>query len=305
MKPSPAPGAPVVHRPASSALTTLLLCAVALTGFAANSLLARGALGAQAIDAASYTLVRLASGAAMLVLLVALAGESTRPAAGVVPPRRWAGWMGALALATYAAAFSYAYLRIGAALGALVLFPTVKLALLGEGHVRGERPRAREWVGASLGLAGLVVLTAPGLDRPDLFGVALMVLAGLAWAAYTVAGQRVVDPLVATRDNFFLASVAATPLIVPAFLWGQTTATGTVLAAASGAITSALSYAIWYRVVPRLTGMQLGLAQLSVPVLAGLGAAMVLGEAITGRLLVAAALIATGVIVAVIRGGRR
>lgn len=305
MKPSPAPGAPVVPSPKPSALTTLLLCAVALTGFAANSLLARGALGAQAIDAASYTILRLASGAAMLVLLVALSGQPSMPAADMVSGWRRSPWMGAISLAAYAAAFSFSYLRIGAALGALVLFPTVKLALLGEGHIRGERPRTREWVGAGLGLAGLVVLTAPGLDRPDLLGVALMVLAGLAWAAYTVAGQRVVNPLVATRDNFFLASVAATPLLVPALLGGRVTGTGTALAVVSGAIASALSYAVWYRVVPRLSGMQLGLAQLSVPVLAGLGAAIVLGETITGRLLVAAALITTGVIVAVMRGAQR
>lgn len=288
-----------------SAIGVALLCGLALVGFAANSLLARAALGTTAIDAASYTLVRLASGAAMLVVLVA-AGVRRRAHRGIAPAGGGAhGWGGAVALAAYAAAFSYSYLRIGAALGALVLFPTVKLALLADGHRRGERPHAREWLGAALALAGLLVLTAPGLDRPDLPGVMLMVVAGLGWAAYTVAGQQTANPLRATRDNFVRATAVAAPLVLPAVIVGRAGGTGIALAVVSGTITSALSYAIWYRVVPRLTGMQLGLAQLSVPVLAGLGAAWLLEEAVTLRLVAAAVLIASGVVVAVARGARR
>lgn len=273
-------------------------------GFAANSLLARGALGTRAIDAATYTLVRLLSGTVMLVALAALTREGGADAAGEAATRARSRWTGAAALAVYAAAFSYSYLRIGAALGALLLFPTVKLGLLVEGHLRGERPHRREWLGAALGLAGLVVLTAPGIDRPDLPGAALMVIAGLAWALYTVAGRGVSFPVRATRDNFARSCLVASPLLAAAALGGHVTGAGLLLAAVSGAITSALSYAIWYRVVPRLTGMQLGLAQLSVPVLAGLGAVAVLDEALTARLLTAATLIAAGVFVAVARSGR-
>lgn len=290
LDPAPRPAAP---------LATLGLCALAMIGFAANSLLARGALSPPAIDAASYTLVRLASGALMLAVLVG-ASASRAVAPGDGSPRHGA-WTGAVALTAYAAAFSYSYLRIGAALGALLLFPTVKLALLLDGHRRGERPAPREWAGAALGLAGLVVLTAPGVTRPDLPGAALMVAAGLAWAVYTVAGQRVSAPVVATRDNFARATVVALPLLVPAWAWGTATARGVLLAAVSGAVTSALSYALWYRVVPKLTGMQLGLAQLAVPVLAALGATLLLGETITARLVAAAALIAAGVLIALRR----
>ena len=300
---------PSGHRP--SALATVLLCALALVGFAANSLFARGALGAQAIDAASYTLLRLVSGAVMLAGLVALPGDPWRPSgnAGVTLPGAaplvLQRWPAAAALAIYAAAFSYSYLRIGAALGALVLFPTVKIALLAEGHRRGERPPVAEWIGATLGLAGLAVLTAPGVGRPDAAGVALMAVAGLAWAAYTVAGRQVADPWRSTRDNFARASLVAAPLLVAVLAGGHATPRGLLLAGLSGAVTSALPYAIWYRVVPRLTGMQLGLAQLSVPVLAGLGAVALLGEALTLRLLAAAALITTGVLVASARKAQR
>jgi drug/metabolite transporter (DMT)-like permease len=291
------------HRP--STVATIVLCVLALVGFAANSLIARGALGAHAIDAATYTLLRLGSGVVMLAALVAVARDTRRGAgaAGASPlpvtPSARVRWTAATALALYAAAFSYSYLRIGAALGALVLFPTVKAALLAEGHRRGEHPPVAEWIGATLGLASLAVLTAPGAGRPDAAGVALMAVAGLAWAAYTVAGKRVTDPLRSTRDNFARASLVASPLLVAMAASGHATPRGLLLAGVSGAITSALPYVIWYQVVPRLTGMQLGLAQLSVPVLAGLGAVALLGETLTVRLLAAAALIAGGVLVAV------
>jgi drug/metabolite transporter (DMT)-like permease len=277
-------------------------------GFAANSLLARGALGARAIDAASYTLLRLVSGAAMLAALVLVAPRWPGPAGAQHVPSDANGrsltrqWTAAVALAAYAAAFSYSYLSIGAALGALVLFPTVKIALLVDGHRRGERPPPSEWLGAALGLVGLAVLTAPGVGRPDPAGVALMGVAGLAWAAYTVAGRQVADPLRSTCDNFARGSVAASPLVLVAMAGGHATAHGLLLAGLSGAITSALPYVVWYHVVPRLTGMQLGLAQLAVPVIAGFGAVVILGEVLTARLLVAAVLIAAGVMVAV---GRR
>lgn len=274
---------------AAPSLGTALVCALALVGFAGNSLLARLALGNAAIDAASYTLVRLASGAAMLVA-IAVARRTS--------PTGAQNWAAAASLAAYAAAFSFSYVRIGAALGALVLFPTVKLALLAHGFTRGERPRRLEWIGASLALAGLLVLTRPGAGRPDLLGVALMVAAGVAWAVYTVAGQRSTEPMQATTGNFVLSVAVALPLAWPAIAWGRVSAEGLLLAVVSGAITSALAYALWYRVVPRLTAMQMGLAQLSVPVLAGLGAVLLLDEALTGRLIAGGTLIVGGVIVA-------
>ena len=281
------------------ALLTLALSAFALAGFAANSLLARGALGAGAIDAASYTLVRLVAGTAMLGLLCAARrrGAAARSSLTRQPSRT--RLVAAGALASYAVAFSYSYLQIGAALGALVLFPTVKIALLAHGHLRGERPPVREWAAAALGLAALAVLTAPGVRRPDPLGVALMILAGLSWAVYTVEGRRVVDPLRTTRGNFALATLGVSPFLLPAALAGHATMHGVLLGAVSGAITSALPYVVWYRVVPLLTGMQQGLAQLSVPVLAGLGAVALLGESLSMRLVVAAALVAAGVFVAV------
>jgi drug/metabolite transporter (DMT)-like permease len=258
-------------------------------GFAANSLLARLAIGTTQIDAATYTVVRLASGAAMLVVL----------SRGL--PWRSSSWVGGLALATYAAAFSWSYVRIGAALGALVLFPTVKLALLAWGRSRGEQPRPRDVAGAMLALAGLVLLTLPRASRAEPIGVALMVMAGVAWAVYTVAGVRASSPMAATTANFARATLVAAPLAIVAGLHGHATTHGFALAVLSGAITSALAYVLWYATVPHLTAVQMGLAQLAVPALAMLGAVLFLGEQLTSTMTVAALLIFSGVALALAR----
>ena len=263
-----------------------------MLGFAANSLLARQALGHGEADPTTYTLVRLASGAALLAVLL------------LVGQRHWRGtWTGGAALAVYAAAFSFSYVRIGAALGALILFPTIKLALLGWGVSRGERPPALEWTGAGLALGGLALLTWPGQTHADAIGVVLMIAAGLAWAVYTASGTRAADPLEATASNFVRALVIASPLVLvvgPAAL--HTTLRGLVLAVASGAIASALAYLLWYSAVPRLSTMQMGLAQLTVPAIAAAGAVLLLGEPLTGRLVMAGLVILSGVGLALRRG---
>jgi drug/metabolite transporter (DMT)-like permease len=260
-----------------------------VVGFAANSLLARIAIGSADVDAATYTAVRLASGAALLMAL------SRGPAWGS------STWVGGAALAVYAAAFSWSYVRIGAALGALVLFPTVKLALLAWGRTRGERPAAREVAGALLALAGLVLLTLPRANRAEPLGVGLMAAAGLAWAVYTVAGVRASGAVAATTSNFVRATILAAPLAVLAAASGHATPLGLALAVTSGAITSALAYVLWYATVPHLTATQMGLAQLSVPAIAMLGAVALLGEHLTVMMTVAALLIFLGIALALVR----
>ena len=270
---------------------TLLACGLAIVGFAANSLLARPALGRGLIDPSSYTLVRLASGAAMLAALVLARGGQARAGGS---------WVGGAALAAYAVTFSFSYVRIGAALGALVLFPTVKITLLAWGARRGESPSRPEWLGAALALAGLVALVLPGVQRGDPLGIGLMVGAGVSWAAYTVEGRSAGNPLEATAGNFARGTLLALPLIALSLSVGHGSATGLLLAAVSGSVASALAYSLWYVAVPGLTAMQLGLAQLSVPVLAGLGAVLLLGEYLSARFLVASAAVLGGIAFAVL-----
>lgn len=273
---------------------TLVACGLAMVGFAANSLLARQALGSHLIDASSYTLVRLASGALMLAVLARVRAESLRGAGS---------WVGGASLFAYAAAFSLSYVQIGAALGALILFPTVKIALLAWGRARGERPARQEWLGAALALAGLVTLMLPGAGRAHVGGVVLMVIAGLAWAVYTIAGKGVRRPLPATGANFARATAIALPLAAWSLGSGHASPLGFALATCSGALASALAYVLWYTAVPGLTAMQMGLAQMAVPALAGIGAVLLLGEQLSTRLVIAAAAIFGGVALALVRPG--
>jgi drug/metabolite transporter (DMT)-like permease len=278
---------------------TIALTLLVLIAFASNSLLTRLALEPPRIDAATFTSIRLAAGAIMLAVLV-------RARTGGWGSWRDRGASGPMALLVYAVPFSFAYLRIGAAVGALVLFGVVQLTMIGYGIVGGERPARMTWLGLALAAAGLATLTAPSVARPDPFGVVLMAVAGVAWAVYSLVGRTAADPVAANAWSFFCSS----PLAILFGLLFSTplaaTARGIALAVISGAVTSALGYAVWYRVLPRLSVTQAAVAQLSVPVIAALGAVLFLGERVTVRFAGAAAAVLTGVALALVsRSGRR
>jgi drug/metabolite transporter (DMT)-like permease len=280
-----------VNQPRPRFLETVALTAVALVAFAANSILTRMALAPGHIDAATFTAVRLVTGALMLVGLVRLQSGNWSPLGGRPGP-------GALALFAYSAPFTFAYLRIGAAVGALVVFGAVQLTMIGWGVVRGERPGPRLWMGLALAAGGLVTLLLPSARRPDPVGLGLMIVAGVAWGTYSLLGQRVGDPLAASARGFLWS-------VPPALaLYGATAgahvigARGLVLATVSGAVTSGLGYAIWYRALRGLTASQAGILQLSVPVLAAGAGVVLLGEGADTRLLWAGAAVLGGVALA-------
>jgi drug/metabolite transporter (DMT)-like permease len=269
-------------------LLTIALTVLALVSFASNSLLTRLALGAREIDAATFTAVRLASGAAMLAILVCARARSRSPLRG-------RSWRGALALFAYAAPFSFAYLRIDAAVGALVLFGVVQLAMIGYGLARGERPTRLAWTGIALAIGGLLLLTAPAANRPDPLGLALMSVAGIAWAVYTITGREVSDPLAANARSFAVSTPIAALVCLLSWSAVSASARGIALAAVSGAVTSGLGYACWYRVLPRLSVTQAAVAQLTVPVIAALGAVLLLGETLGPRLAASGVAVVAGV----------
>jgi drug/metabolite transporter (DMT)-like permease len=279
---------------------TLVLTSLTMIAFAANSLLTRGALGHDLIDAPSFTIIRLVAGAVMLAVLLQ-ARRSGRP-----QQAQGGSWLSALWLAGYAVGFTLAYVRIGAGVGALLLFGAVQATMIGVGVVRGERPHVRDWTGLALAMAGLVWLTLPGASAPDLIGAALMIFAGACWGAYSIAGRSSRDPLATTSGNFWrgaiIGAVALGALVVPA----RITTTGVLLATISGAVTSGLGYAVWYSVIPVLGPWRAALVQLTVPILTGLGAVLILGENVSARLAVAAALVTTGVVLSLgrPRGGK-
>lgn len=269
-------------------LRAVVLTLLALIAFASNSLLTRLALGSRQLDAATFTALRLASGAVMLVLLVLAQSRSWRALRG-------AGLAGPLALFVYAAPFSFAYLRIGAAVGALVLFGVVQLTMIGYGIARGEHPTAVMWLGLALAAGGLLVLTVPAVARPDPLGVLLMAVAGVAWAVYTLVGRGTADPLAANARSFLWSTPLAMLLVAIGRAPVHATPSGITLAIVSGAVTSGLGYAIWYRALPALTVTQAAVAQLSVPVIAAAGAVLALGESLSTRLVVAGIAVLSGV----------
>ncbi len=278
---------------------TLGLTAAAMAAFAANSVLCRAALGRGLVDAPSFTTIRVASGALALGLLLRLRGRGA-------PATR--DLLASAALFAYALSFSLAYVRIPAALGALLLFGAVQVTMVGRGLATGERPRPAEWLGLGLSVSGLVALTLPGArGGGDLPGALLMLGAGAAWGVYSLRGQTSRgDPLAANATRFawavpmvLLASLAAAPASPP-----RVTAAGAALAVASGALASGLGYAIWYAAIRGLTATRAALVQLSVPPLAALGGVAFLGEEVTPRLVLSAAAVLGGIALA-LAGGRR
>ena len=277
---------------------TVALTLLALVAFASNSLLTRLALGSHQIDAATFTALRLASGGLTLAALVLAQSRSWTALRG-------AGIAGPVALFAYAAPFSFAYLRIGAAAGALVLFGVVQLAMIGYGIARGERPTPMTWFGLTLAAGGLLALTLPAVARPDPLGVALMAIAGVAWAVYTLLGRGATDSLAANARSFVWSTPLAMLLVAVARGPVQATGRGVVLALVSGAVTSGIGYAIWYRALPRLTVTQAAVAQLSVPVIAAVGAVLTLGETLSARLVASGIAVLAGVAIVLTARTRR
>jgi drug/metabolite transporter (DMT)-like permease len=270
-----------------STLRILVLTALAMTAFAGNSLLCRLALKDTAIDAASFTTVRLLSGALMLWLVVRLRGGGARAGAG--------NWLSALALFTYAAGFSFAYITLPAATGALLLFGAVQATMIGHGLWRGERLRPAQSVGLVLALGGLVGLLLPGLSAPPLFGASMMLGAGIAWGVYSLRGRVPGDATRVTAGNFMRAVPIAAAL--SGLMAGNMSLdrAGLLYAVASGALASGLGYAIWYTALPALKATKAATVQLSVPVLATIGGIAFLGEAVSLRLAAASIAILGGI----------
>ena len=287
----------------ASFLALLVMTGLCILAFAGNSLLARAALADGQMDAMTFTAVRVMGGAFALAVLAALRdrGRFKQWADGVLPGK--ADVLGVVALGLYMAGFSAAYGGIDAASGALILFAVVQVVVLGWGIVRGDRPTGTQCGGVVLALAGLVYLLAPSAEVRALWPVCWMIAAGAGWGAYTLLGRSAGDPLARTTRNF----VGAVPLGLAMLLLGSpgdSTAGAYGLAIVSGAVTSGLGYALWYRTVPRLSVTASGVSQLLVPPVTALLAAVLLAEPVSWRLGIASVVTLAGVGLA-IRGGKK
>jgi drug/metabolite transporter (DMT)-like permease len=280
---------------------------VALIGFAANSWLCRGALRTGSIDPTTFTAVRILCGAVALALIARLASRGAgSERAGV------GGWRSAAALIVYALAFSLAYLRLDAGVGALVLFGAVQITMLVGGILAGHRPHWSEGTGLVVSFGGLTLLAGPGAGAADRWALGLMAAAGVAWGIYSLRGRNERRPLAANARNFLRATPLAVAGAALAALAGgrggfpaaHATSVGMLLAAVSGAVTSGLGYAAWYAALPGLSPVLAGLVQMGVPVLAAAGGVALLAERPSLRLAIAGALVLAGIALAIF-GPRR
>jgi drug/metabolite transporter (DMT)-like permease len=264
----------------------IALTSLAMIAFAGNSLLCRAALKHTSIDAASFTTIRLISGA-MMLWLVAGMRRGTHTGGG--------NWLSACALFAYAAGFSFAYVSLPAATGALLLFGAVQATMIGHGVWTGERLLRLQLVGLVLAGGGLVGLLLPGLSAPPLFGSVLMLGAGVAWGVYSLRGKGAGDPTRVTAGNFLRAAPIAAALSVLMLDGASLDKAGFWYAVASGALASGLGYAIWYTALPALKAANAATVQLSVPLIAALGGIVFLGEPMTLRLVLASVAILGGI----------
>lgn len=279
-------------------MNLIVLTSVAMLAFAGNSLLCRLALQHAGIDAATFTSVRLVSGALVLWLI------ASRKSGG--PPRRLAGgWLSALALFAYAEAFSFAYVSLPAGTGALLLFAAVQLSMLGWGLSKGEKFSRWQTIGFALAVGGLVFLLLPGIAAPPLHGALLMIAAGVAWAIYSLRAKGAGDPTQATAGNFARSApmaLAVSAAMLSSMHWN---ASGVAYAVASGALTSGLGYVIWYAALRELKVTSAATVQLSVPVIAAFGGVAFLDESASLRLLAASVLVLGGVALVLLVRGRQ
>ena len=264
----------------------ITLTSLAMIAFASNSLLCRVALKHTGIDAASFTTIRLTSGALMLWLMVRIrSGAST--GAG--------NWLSASALFVYAAGFSFAYMSLPAATGALLLFGAVQTTMIGYGIWSGERLLRLQLVGLILAFGGLVGLLIPGLSAPPLYGSVLMLCAGVSWGVYSLRGRGSGDPTRVTAGNFLRAAPIAAAMSILMFNGTSLNSVGVWYAVASGALASGIGYAIWYTALLGLKATHAATVQLSVPVIAALGGIVFLGETVSLRLILSSIAILGGI----------
>jgi drug/metabolite transporter (DMT)-like permease len=272
----------------------VVVTSLAMLAFAGNSLLCRLALAHTAIDPASFTAVRLVSGAAMLLIAARLRNGQWRV---------HGNWLSALALVAYAAGFSLAYVGLSAATGALLLFGAVQATMIGVAIRRGERLHGAQWLGLLLALGGLVALLLPGLAAPPMDRALLMLGAGLAWGVYSLRGQGAGDATAVNAGNFARAAPVGVALCLALPQSMSLDPAGVGYAVASGALASGIGYALWYAALPSLRSTTAAVVQLCVPALATLGGAVLLSEPITARVVLASAAILGGIAVVVL--GRR
>ncbi len=270
----------------------VFLTCLALFAFAANSVLCRLALGSGAMDAASFTVIRLITGVIVLVVIA-----TTQYKSDLIQTR--GSWDASLMLFLYAVTFSYAYILLDTGTGALILFGSVQITMILLSLISGTRLQRTEWAGILVAFSGFIYLVLPGVSAPSLSGFLLMTTAGIAWGLYTLKGRRSTNPLMDTTFNFARTIPFVIILLLLTFQNAEISLEGVVLASLSGGLASGVGYTIWYSALKGLSSIQAAVVQLSVPIIAALGGVMIMSESITFRLLLSTSLILGGIILVI------
>ncbi len=266
---------------------------MSLIAFAANSVLCRLALGNDAIDASSFTVIRLLSGTIVLLIIIIATRKKTDASTK-------GSWAASFMLFLYAITFSYAYISLDTGTGALILFGSVQITMILLTLISGTRLHFTEWAGVTIAFAGFVYLILPSVTSPSIIGFLLMTVAGIAWGIYTLKGRDSKSPLMDTAYNFLRTTPIVILLAITTINNANYSSEGILLALLSGGLTSGIGYTIWYIALGGLSSTQAAVVQLSVPVIAALGGVLFVSEAITFRLTISAALVLGGILVVVL-----
>jgi len=274
-------------------MKTLLLTGCALIAFAANSVLCRLALGGHLIDASGFTIIRLLSGATVLLLIIKASSKKLTTAAK-------GSWSGSLLLFTYAVTFSFAYITLDTATGALILFVAVQITMILLSLLSGIRLHISEWVGISFAFIGFSYLILPNVSTPSITGFVLMTIAGIAWGIYSLQGRNSVNPLMNTAFNFYRCTPLLLILLLATIQQIHLSVEGVLLAMLSGGVASGIGYTIWYMALNGISATQAAAVQLLVPVIAAIGGVIFVSEPITFRLTISGAMILGGILLVVL-----
>lgn len=277
----------------NSLFKTIFLTGLALIAFAANSVLCRLALGNNAIDASSFTIIRLLSGTIILLIIIGVTRNVTGASSN-------GSWSASFMLFLYAITFSFAYISLDTATGALILFGSVQITMILMSLISGARLHLTEWAGVIIAFTGFVYLILPGVSTPPIIGLLLMTVAGVAWGIYTLKGRDSKSPLMDTAYNFLRTTPLVILLTIITISNANYSSEGILLALLSGSITSGVGYTIWYIALGGLSSIQAAVLQLSVPVIAALGGVIFVSEAITFRLSVSATMVLGGILIVVL-----
>jgi drug/metabolite transporter (DMT)-like permease len=274
-------------------LKTVLFTTLALIAFAANSVLCRLALGERTLDPSGFTIIRLLSGAAVLLIILKIKNRNKKSKAE-------GSWSASFMLFLYAVTFSFAYVTLDTATGALILFGSVQTTMILLSLISGNRLHLTEWLGVITAFFGFLFLVIPAVTTPSVIGFLLMSIAGVSWGIYTLKGRTSKEPMVDTAYNFIRSVVFVLILVVISFKDMHLTIKGVLLAVSSGGLASGIGYIIWYKALGGLSAVQAAVVQLLVPAIAAFGGVIFVSEVITLRLVVAALMILGGILLVVL-----